>query len=129
MKKLDITKGIPFKEFKSLLSNGEPFQLMGEQILLFDKDKISRINREKLQLLQENDSMSVNDIHQMMETNKGFDFDNLKEVNGVEVSKYDKMMLAAGHTVTLGTNKVSIKEHQLHIESPALKKDTPKIKR
>jgi len=129
MKRINIEKGIPIEDFKKLLQIGEPFELDGTQILVFDKDKISRISKEKLLSKQENDRMSVEDLNSIMKRNENFDFEQLKEVNGVEVTKYDKQMLAAGNTVTIGTSKVSIRDGKLTIALPLPKRNTPKFRK
>ena len=110
MKNIDISKGIPRSQFIQLLQKGEPFQLTGTEVLVFEKQQIKRFNKERLtQFLAQNTTVEGIDPQ--------LDLSDITHIKGIELTKYDKQLLLAGKAISVGHHQVKLEDGKLHVES------------
>ncbi len=125
MKTINITNGIPKNQFIQLLQKGEAFILKGKEILVFEKEKIKRFNKERLAQLAAKESLNIGEINSSLQT----ELENITHIKGIELTKYDKQLLATGQTISVGNNKVKFEDGKLHIEDPKQNLDFHKLKK
>ena len=132
--RIDISNGIPVKDFIQLLEEGTPFELIGEDILHFSAIDIKRINVAHLNSISAQAKKSKKEeqtIKNNLQSSAALTFaelENLMNIKDLDITDLEKKMLLSGEMITVGKQQLSIQNGKLDIQTTPPQSYTPKQK-